>query len=68
MANEKARVQVADLGNAQVRKVTGTFDKDGEEIKFEKLSLLIDDLEFDFSMYSSVKKLFLKIVDFVDEE
>ena len=68
MAANEAKVQIADLGRAQVRKVTGTFEKDGEAIKFEKLSLVIDDLEFDFSMDSSVKKLFVKFITFEDED
>lgn len=67
MAN-KAKVQIADLGDCQIRKVTGSFEKDGEEIKFDKLSLVIDDVEYDFSMDSSVKKIFLKQLDFEDEE
>ena len=64
----KAKVQIADLGDCQIRKVTGSFEKDGEEIKFDKLSLVIDEVEYDFSMDSSVKKIFLKQLDFEDEE
>lgn len=67
MAN-KAKVHIADLGDCQIRKVTGSFEKDGEEIKFDKLSLVIDEVEYDFSMDSSVKKIFLKQLDFEDEE
>ena len=63
------KIQKAVLHNAEVVKVTGVFEKDGESIEYEKLTLVIDgELEFDISMDSSVKKLFTRIVKFEDVE
>ena len=60
------KVAKAVLKDVTLLKVCGTFKKDdGEKVEFEKLSIVIDDLEFDFVMDSSVKKIFNKIVKFV---
>ena len=66
MAKEKSVVQQAVLKNAVIEKLSGVFEKDGEKIEYDKLTLIVDGFEFDISMDSGVKKLFVKIVQFED--
>lgn len=64
---KKAVVQQAKVENVTIEKVSGSFtNDDGETIAYDKLTLVVDDLEFDIQMDSSVKKLFTKIVKFED--
>lgn len=61
------KVQKATLRNVEVLKVSGVFEKDGEQVAYDKITLVTDGgLEFDISMDSGVKKLFTKILPFED--
>lgn len=64
---KKTVLQQVKFKDVTIEKMSGSFpDDNGVMIPYEKFTLIIDDLEFDFNMDKSVKKLFSKLIKFED--